>query len=183
MFLLRRQLHSNRVGDLACEHPLQEHDVTKRSFVPFCPEVLLGTDLDYLRADTHAFGGTKHRASDERINAELPGDPRRPLTCLFEWHDRRAGDHAQRTDLRELRDEVVRHAVGEVLLFRIARQVLERQNRDRANRPKIGGRDVPRSNRPDAGTDPQEQHRACDDYGSTEPRRSRRRCHGASRGW
>ena len=169
MFLLRRQLHSNGVGDLAREHALQDHDVAERSFVPIRPEVLFGTDLDHLRADTHPFGGTEHRAGDERVDAQLPGDLRRPLTCLLQWHDRRAGDHAQRADLRELGDEVVRHAISEVLLFRIARQVLERQNRDRANgRPMIGGRDVPGSNRPDAGADPQEQHRACDDQRSTE---------------
>src|SRR5262249_7420019 len=84
MFLLRRQLHSNGVGDLARERSLQDHDVTNRSFVPFRPEVLLGADLDHLRADAHAFGGTEHRACDERVDAQLPSNLRRSLMCLLE---------------------------------------------------------------------------------------------------
>ena len=61
MFLLRGQLDSNGVRDLVRERALQTDDVTKRSFVPLRPEVLLGTDLDHLCADAHALGGTQDR--------------------------------------------------------------------------------------------------------------------------
>jgi len=41
-----------------------------------------------------------------------------------------AGDHEQPADARERSDDLLDHAVGEILLLRVAAHVLERQHRD-----------------------------------------------------
>jgi hypothetical protein len=48
----------------------------------------------------------------------------------LERHNRRAGDHVERPDARQVRDHVLGDAVGEVLVFRIAAQGEERQDGD-----------------------------------------------------
>ena len=49
------------------------------------------------------------------------------MVCLYCRADVR-GDHVDALDLGEVRGDRIRHAVGEVVLRRIPRQVLERQH-------------------------------------------------------
>ena len=51
---------------------------------------------------------------------------------------RRARDHSQRPDAREIGDDRFRHSVGEVLLRRIIGDVAQRQHGDRADRSRAG---------------------------------------------
>src|ERR1700681_200874 len=49
-------------------------------------------------------------------------------SLAFVGEARIAGDHEQRLEARQRRDDVLDHAVGEILLLRIAGHVLERQH-------------------------------------------------------
>src|SRR6266851_2458625 len=49
-------------------------------------------------------------------------------------HGGRARDDAQRTELCQLRNQRVGHSVGEVILCRVTRKVLQWQNGNRVNR-------------------------------------------------
>ena len=70
-------------------------------------------------------------ALEHVANAELTADllhvDRPPLV----GEGRIARDHEQPTDARERGDDVFHHSVGEIILFRVAAHVLERQHRDR----------------------------------------------------
>ena len=48
-------------------------------------------------------------------------------------HCRRPRNHAQGTDLAEVRCELFRHAIGKIFLGWVAREVLERQHGERMN--------------------------------------------------
>ena len=69
---------------------------------------------------------------DDAVDGELARDLRHERSALVAHH-RRARDDLQRADRRQARDQLLGHAVGEVLLRRIARQVLEREHRERAD--------------------------------------------------
>ena len=64
-------------------------------------------------------------------DAELPCDLPYALVRVLEAHRGGAGDDLEVVNLRELRDDVLRHAVAEVLLILRRAVVLEGQHRDR----------------------------------------------------
>ena len=91
----------------------------------------------------------------------------------FEAHDRGARDDPQPGDLRQFRDERIGHAVSEVALLGVAREVLQRQHRHRLNRPGGGSaeqrRDTPavddgRGNRRSSGAYESQRRRPTAQY-------------------
>ena len=71
---------------------------------------------------------------DHRVDSQHAGDLRDGrFTLARELHRRRTGDHSNRPDLREMGSERLRQAVDEVLLRWIAREVVERQDGQRAD--------------------------------------------------
>jgi len=49
---------------------------------------------------------------------------------IFVGEARISGDHKEPSDARQRSDDLLDHAIGEVFLFRVAAQVLERQHGD-----------------------------------------------------
>src|SRR5258708_39915839 len=65
-------------------------------------------------------------------HAEFASDLLDIDSLAFVGEARIAADYEQRLEVRQRRDDVLDHAVGEKLLLRIAGHVLERQHGDRA---------------------------------------------------
>ncbi len=72
-----------------------------------------------------------YRTLHQRINVERLGDlgRRRPMLALLRHH-RTSRDHSQRADSRKIAGKLIGHSVAEIFLVRIAREVIERQDRD-----------------------------------------------------
>lgn len=60
---------------------------------------------------------------DERFDAQFAGNLRSGLVSARVSHGRRMGDDAERTDLRQVGDQFVGHAIRKKLLIRIARKI------------------------------------------------------------
>ena len=86
--------------------------------------------LDQLSRDPHTVSRTQHRPLDDAIHAQLPGDVRQgwPVRALVA-HRRRPRNHFQRTDLGEVGDQRLGHAVHKVLLLRVTREVAQWEQR------------------------------------------------------
>ncbi len=109
------------------------------------PQMLVGLGIDELRDDAHAVAGAAHAAVEQRRRRRAFAPiSRRLCVALLERHDRGARDHLERADLREMRDDVLGDAVGEVLVLRIgaevARREARRRRRTRARRRRRGER-------------------------------------------
>src|SRR5216684_8101886 len=102
--------------------------------------MLVGWRIYQLHGDPHLVADAKDRALHNRVDVERLGDlGRRAMVIALELHPRATRDHSQRTDLREVRDQLVGHAVSEKFLVWIARVIVQRKNRDRADDPLGGG--------------------------------------------
>ena len=112
------------VGDRTGQFPLQLQQIGELALVGVRPDVVVRHAVDELDGQPHASAGTLHRTLDDGVDAQFACDLRQRLVGPFESHHRGAGDDAQAVNLREARDHLVGHAVGEVLLNRISRQVL-----------------------------------------------------------
>ena len=100
-------------------------------------------DLDELRADLHAAAAAAllpaHRGGQQIAGRQLPGDLLRRLGRLLVWRRAAARDHLDPGKRGQLAPDLVRDAVGEVVVLGRA-QVLEGQHGDaldaaRARRP------------------------------------------------
>ncbi len=106
---------------------LQRQYVTQVSLVAVNPEVRVRRRMDQLRCDPHLLGDTHHRTFHHRIHIQLSRNLRqRPLDILV-LHDRCPRPDLQRPDLGQVGDQRLGHPVGEVLLLRVAGEVLQRQ--------------------------------------------------------
>ena len=93
-----------------------------------CPPLL---DVDQLRGDPHPVAGLAHAALEHVADAERLGHVRHGDRCLLVDEGRVAGDDVQLGQLREIGDDVLADAVGEILLLGIAAHVVEREHGDR----------------------------------------------------
>lgn len=85
---------------------------------------------DELSGNPHPFLRAAHAAFQEVRNAELLRDLRGVLAGTLVLHGRGACDHAEVSGVEaaELCDQLLRESVGNVVLCRIAGQVLKRQH-------------------------------------------------------
>jgi hypothetical protein len=126
---LQRDLLRHRFRDPA----LQIEHVFDLAVVAVGPQRLVHSCGDELHRDAHALADEQRRALEDRVHAQLARDlGQRPGHALV-LHRRRARDHAERLEARELRDQRLGHAVGEVLLRGVVRDVVERQHRQRTD--------------------------------------------------
>ena len=95
-----------------------------------------------LHAEPHALADEMRRPLEDRIDVQLAGDFRQRQCRALVAHRRRARDHAQGLDARKIRNHRLGHAVGEVFLVGILRDVAKRQHGDSADRGprRAGGR-------------------------------------------
>ncbi len=115
------------VGDLV----LQVENVFQRAVVAVGPQMRPGRGLDQLRRDAHPVARLAHASFQDIAHAELTPDLSHIDGSALVGEARIARDHEQPFDPRQAGDDVLDHAVGEILLLRIAAHVLERQDRDR----------------------------------------------------
>ena len=90
-----------------------------------------GRGLDQLAGDANAIAGLPDAAFQHITHAEFASDLLDIDGFALVGEARIAGDHEQRLEARQRGDDVLDHAVGEILLLGIAAHVLERQHRDR----------------------------------------------------
>src|SRR5690348_5744045 len=90
-----------------------------------------GLGLDELAGHTHTFSRSPYAAfqyvTDAKFISDLPGVGRFPLV----GERRVAGDDEESPIARQGRDDVLDYPVDEVVLFRAATEIDERQDRDR----------------------------------------------------
>src|SRR5687768_3976831 len=99
----------NGRGDLA----LDREDVLGRQFaiIGLGPEVRVSAGIDELDMDAHAVARTLHAAFEDLRHSQLIGDRLHRQLRVPKLFDGGARYHSERTDLRELRQDVVVDAV------------------------------------------------------------------------
>src|SRR5712692_8150846 len=86
--------------------------------------MLVGWRIYQLHGDPHLVADAKDRALQNRVDVERLGDlGRRAAVIALVLCHRATRDHSQRADLREVRDQLVGHAVSEIFLVWITRAV------------------------------------------------------------
>ena len=129
--LLRRQSDLERGDDLGGHLVLDGKDVGEVAVVALRPEVPAGIGIDQLRRDPHPVAGAADAALEHGADAEFASDGADIDVLALVDEARVARDDHQPADFGQVGDDVLADAVGEILLFGIARHVGERQDRDR----------------------------------------------------
>ena len=125
---LRIQVDPNLIGNGSRHVALERQGVPQFTLIALGPQVPVRGTLDQLRGDADLVAGTQDGAFHDGVHVQLTSDLRQRLPRVFVRHHRRARDHAQRADLAEVRNQLVGHPVGEVVLRRIAREALQWQD-------------------------------------------------------
>ena len=129
--LFARELHRQGLHDLAYDLVLQREDLGPVAIVPFGPEMVPAQRVNELCVHTHEIGFAPDAPFEDVAHPQVLGDllhlDRLAPVCPrgVPRDDKDAGE------LGQVRDQVFRHAVGEVVLRRVVAQVVERQHRDR----------------------------------------------------
>jgi len=89
---------------------------------------------DQLRSDAEAVGGPAHATFENARDAERFRDLSNVDVPAFEGERRGARNHFQAGYLHQSVDDLFGEAVAEVLLFLVAAEVGEREDRDRRRR-------------------------------------------------
>ena len=135
--LLGREDRVDLVRDRPRHLSLKAKDVAQGPLIVLGPEVAVGRAVDQLDGDSNVVFAAHHRALDDRVNAELSCDLGQRRARFLVQHHRGSRDDIERGDLCELADQCLGHTVREVLLLRVAREILKGQHRDRADRAHI----------------------------------------------
>ena len=86
--------------------------------------------MDQLSSDAHLVARPDHRTLDERVDAQFAGNLSSGLVSARVSHGRRMRDDTERTDLRQIGDQFVGHAICKKLLIRIARKIQQGKDGD-----------------------------------------------------
>jgi len=81
-----------------------------------------------LKGDAYATFRSEHGALHDCIDVKFPGDLRDGLVGVVKALGRCPGDHQECADPGQLADDGLMHALNEVLLTRVAREVVEGQD-------------------------------------------------------
>jgi len=108
---------------------LQREGVTDIAFITLRPQILVSRNPDQLSREAHSIAGTKYGAFDDGLYIEFAADLGQRFVQVFVSHHRGAGDDAQRADVGKLGDQLIGHAIREVILRRIAGKVFQWQDR------------------------------------------------------
>ncbi len=128
-----------RADDRLCHFVLDFEDIGQFPIIALGPNVLFGLGFDQLQCHADPAARSAHTALDDIMNAEVPGHVLDPGRFTFVGEGRVPGDHHQVLEAGQFGDNVLGDPVREVFLFRIARHVVEGQNRDHRFFRGIGG--------------------------------------------
>jgi hypothetical protein len=110
---------------------LDREDIGQLAIVGLGPQVLIGANVDELDNDAHAITSFAHAPVEDGIGTECRADLLQTLLPILEAHHRRAGNHLERSNLRQMRDDVVGDPVGEIVVLGIRAEIGEGQHCDR----------------------------------------------------
>ena len=145
--LLRRELDLDFMSDGPCDLALQREHVSQVPLVRLGPYVAVGCSFNQLRRDPHPVARLHYRPLHHKTHVQLLSDFRERLADGLVLHHRPPGDHAERTDLGQVSNEGFGHAVYEILLAWVAREIIQRQHRQRFNPGWPGNASAPASRR------------------------------------
>ena len=128
-----RDAEGDLLGHLARHFTLQVEHVFEIAVVAIAPQRLVPARRNELHTDADALPEKQGRALDDGVYVQLARDVGERLVHALVAHGAGARDDAQALQPREVRDERLRHAVHEVFLGRIVRDVFERQHGQRAD--------------------------------------------------
>ena len=126
-----RELDLDRVCDRASDFVLQHQHILHVPVVRLGPDMPIIRRAYQLRGDTHALAGALDGTFNQGVDIQLTADVRDRLAAASESHRRCPRHDAKRADLREIGGDRLGHVVGELLLFGIAGECLERQDGER----------------------------------------------------
>jgi hypothetical protein len=129
--LLRREGHPQGLGDVARDLVLHREDVGHLAVVALGPEERVGRGVEELGGDAEATAAAPDAARQDAGGLQLLADVDRRNRLVPEGQHGLARQDLEALDLRELRDDVLGHAVAEVLVLLHAGEVLEVEDRDR----------------------------------------------------
>ena len=86
--------------------------------------------MNQLHSYAHAAIGVEDRPFENSVDPEFASDVFQGAMHSFKLHHGRSGNHAQPFDSGQLRNQFVRHAIRQIILSRISREVFQRQNSD-----------------------------------------------------
>src|SRR5438046_5476859 len=101
-------------------------EIRHRTIEGLAPDMSAGLGIDELRGDPDAFPHPAHAALDQEANTQLVPEPLHVDGLALEPESRVARSYRQRAPSRQLGDDVLGDAVGEIVLLRIASHVQER---------------------------------------------------------
>src|SRR6267378_5838332 len=90
-----------------------------------------GDRVDQLTGNADPVAAFAHRAFEHIAHAKLMPNLLRIGRLALVRETRIAGDDEQPADARERGNDLLYHAIGEILLLRVAAHICERQHRDR----------------------------------------------------
>ena len=125
------ELRRDRADDARGHLILQLEDIVERAFEAVRPEMRRGRSVDELPGDAHPVRRLAHAAFQHVAHAQFAADLPHVDRAALVGEAGVARDDEQPAHARQRRDDVLHHAVGEVLLLGIAAQVQERQDGDR----------------------------------------------------
>jgi hypothetical protein len=131
--LLRGHGDADFVGDGLGDFSLECQDAGHVADVFVSPDGAVGLGVDELGADADFAAFAEDAALDDAVDGEFFGDFGQGFVGALVAHGGGEGDDAQGGDLTEAVDELFGHAVGEVLLGRVAGEVFEWQDGDGAD--------------------------------------------------
>ncbi len=124
-----REIDSHLFGNVAREFILQSQHIPHVALVGLSPQVGVAARIDELGGDPDSVTGARHRPFYHGIDTQFARDLGQGLLCSFVSLNRSMGDDPESAKLGEISDQLVRHAIAEVLLLGIVRKVMEWQDR------------------------------------------------------
>ena len=130
-FFAGRQFCPQFTRDFLCQIGLDCKNVGDIAIVVVRPKMLVGIRINQLHVHSHLVSRATHAALENIGNAEGFADfaDVRGLSPIL--HHRRARNHFQIADLRQVGKDVVLDAVGEIGVLSFVAQIFERQHCNR----------------------------------------------------
>ena len=122
--------YSQRRYDALGDFVLHVEDRAHLAVVALRPKMSAGGRLDELRIDSHSLSHPAYASVENEAHIKSLGCLANVERLVFVNESRVAGDDQEIGVFRQPGDQIVGHAIGEVVLVAVAAQVVERQHRD-----------------------------------------------------
>jgi len=156
----KAQPRFDRAGDTRCYLVLKLENAVEGAVNAVCPDVSAGRRVDKLGSDAYPVAALADAAFEHVAHAQFAADLLQVDRFALVGEARIAGDHEQPRKARNCGGDILDDAVGEILLLRVAAEILKRQDRQRRflwqrQRRRRHGRDL-------AEPHAKDPHRPCD---------------------